>query len=519
LTPLFSIITPVYGPSLGVLRETIQSVLDQTFKDWELIMVDDLSPSESVRELLRKEAEGDRRIRLVERGVNGGIVAASNDALAVSSGAFVALLDHDDLLAPTALESMARAIAEHGNVDYLYSDEDKIDLDGKHCDLFRKPDWSPERLRHQMYTCHLSVLRSSVVREVGGFHEGFDGSQDHDLVLRVSERGRELVHVPEVLYHWRMVPGSAALAYDEKSYAWEAGRRAVQAHLDRLGIEATAELGTHPGWYRIRRSVDLATRVSLIIPTRGSSGLVWGQRRCFVVEAVRSALDKTRMTNIEVVVVYDEGATPSPALGELADMCGERYVAVPFTGEFNFSQKCNLGFVASTGDVVVLLNDDIEVQSYGWLEELIGPVVQEADVGMTGARLHFSNMTLQHAGHRYGDGDWAHAFLGTVMNKAVDFGALAINRETSGATAACAALRREVFEEVGGLSEELPANFNDVDLSMKITAAGYRILWMTHSVLFHFESRSRQRDVYQWEIDKVTGRWGTPDRDRYLPAV
>jgi GT2 family glycosyltransferase len=225
------------------------------------------------------------------------------------------------------------------------------------------------------------------------------------------------------------------------------------------------------------------------------------------------------MTNIEVVVVYDEGATPSTTLGELAAICGDRYVAVPFTGEFNFSQKCNLGFVASTGDVVVLLNDDIEVQSDGWLEELIGPIVQEAEVGMTGGRLHFSNMTLQHGGHRYGDGDWAHAFLGTVMNKALGFGALAINREASGATAACAALRREVFEEVGGLSEELPANFNDVDLSMKITAAGYRILWMTHSVLFHFESRSRQRDVYQWEIDKVIGRWGRPERDRYLPIV
>jgi GT2 family glycosyltransferase len=519
MSPLFSVITPVYGPSLEVLRETIQSVLDQTFTDWELILVDDCSPSDDVRELLRKEVATDRRIRLVEREVNGGIVAASNDALVVSSGAFAALLDHDDLLAPTALECMALAIAEHPNVDYLYSDEDKIDFDGKHRDLFRKPDWSPERLRHQMYTCHLSVLRLAVVREVGGFHEGFEGSQDHDLVLRVTERAGEVVHVPEVLYHWRMVPGSAALAHDEKPHAWEAGRRAVQAHLERLGIQATAELGTHRGWYRIRRSVDPTTRVSLIIPTRGSSGMVWGERRCFVVEAVRSALDKTRMPNIEVVVVYDEGATPSATLDDLAAICGDRYVAVPFTGEFNFSEKCNLGFLVSTGDVVVLLNDDVQVESEGWLEELIGPITQEADVGMTGARLLFSNMTVQHGGHRYGDGDWAHAFLGTVMNEAVGFGALAINREASGATAACAAVRREVFEEVGGISEELPGNFNDVDLSMKITAAGYRILWMTHSVLFHFESSSRRRDVYQWEVDKVLGRWGRPERDRYLPAV
>lgn len=519
MSPLFSVVTPVYKPPLDALREAIGSVVDQTFTDWELILVDDHSPSDDVREMLRMAAATDRRIRLVERAINGGIVAASNDGLAAASGTFVALLDHDDLLTPSALELMADAIAEHSDVDYLYSDEDKIGPNGNRFDPFFKPDWSPERLRHQMYTCHLSVLRSSLVRDVGGFHEGFDGSQDHDLVLRVSERARRVVHIPEVLYHWRAVPGSAALVDDAKPEAWEAGRRAVQAHLDRLAIAATVDLGPHRGWYRVRRSVDPATPVSLIIPTRGSSGMAWGERRCFVVEAVRSALDNTGLTNVEVVVVYDEDATPRATLDTLAALCGERYVPVPFVGGFNFSQKCNLGFLASAGDVIVLLNDDIEVLSEGWLEELIGPVVQERDVGMTGGRLHFSDMRLQHAGHWYSDGEWTHAFLGAVMDKGVGFGALFINREVSGATAACAAIRREVFEEVGGLNEELPNNFNDIDLSMKIAAAGYRILWMTHSVLFHFESSSRQRDVHQWEVDKIVGRWGFPDRDPYLPAA
>ncbi len=518
MRPLFSVLTPVYEPPLIVVQETIESVLAQTFTDWELILVDDHSPSADVRELLRKAAAADGRIRLVERPVNGGIVAASNDALAAGSGAFVALLDHDDLLAPTALEIVARAIAEHEDVDYLYSDEDKLDPSGRYCDLFRKPDWSPERLRHQMYTCHLSVLRSSLVRDVGGFHVGSDGSQDHDLVLRVSERARRLVHIPEVLYHWRILPGSAAVAVEEKSYAWEAGRKAVQAHLDRVGIAATAELGTRPGIYRVRRSINPATPVSLIIPTRGTSGSVWGEQRCFVVEAVRSALSKTRMTNVEVVVVYDEGATPRTTLEELAALSRDRYVPVPFAGEFNFSEKCNLGFLASTGDVVVLLNDDVEAISDGWLEELIGPLVQEADVGMTGARLHFSDMTLQHGGHWYGGGDWTHAFLGATMDEDASFGALAMNREASGATAACAAVRRDVFEQVGGLTEELPRNFNDIDLSIKISSAGYRILWMTHAALFHFESRSRERVVHEWEILKIIDRWGTPPRDRYLPT-
>ncbi|MBV9367674.1 MAG: glycosyltransferase [Solirubrobacterales bacterium] len=517
MTPLFSVLTPVYEPPLAVLRETIQSVRDQTFMDWELILVDDNSPSDHVRSVLREAAASDGRIRVVERAVNGGIVAASNDAVAAGAGAFFALLDHDDLLTARALEVMARAIAQHGDADYLYSDEDKIDSTGTYSDVFRKPDWSPERLRHQMYTCHLSVLRASVVREVGGFHEGFEGSQDHDIVLRVSERARRIVHVPEVLYHWRILPGSAAVAVGEKPYAWESGRRAVQAHLDRLGIAATVDLGPRPGMYRVRRLVDYTTPVSLIIPTRGASGSVWGERRCFVVETVRSALAKTQMTGVEIVVVYDEAATPTATLDEVARLCGDRYVSVPFSREFNFSEKCNLGFLASTGEVVVLLNDDVEVISDGWLEELVAPIIQEADVGMTGARLHFSDMTLQHAGHRYGERSWSHAFLGEVNDEEVDFGALALNREVSGATAACAAIRRDVFEEVGGLTEELPGNFNDIDLSLKITRAGYRILWMAHSALFHFESRSRERIVHQWEIDAIIRRWGEPDRDPYVP--
>ncbi len=518
MSPLFSVVTPVYEPPIYVLQEAIQSVIDQSFTDWELVLVDDRSRSDDVRQVLRTAAATDDRIRVVERAVNGGIAAATNDAIAGSSGVFLALLDHDDLLTPNALEVMARAIAEHDDVDYLYSDEDKIDPNGNYCDLFRKPDWSPERLRHQMYTCHLSVLRSALVREIDGFHEGFAGSQDHDLVLRVTERARRVVHVPEVLYHWRILPGSGAVGVEEKPYAWEAGRRAVQAHLDRLGISATSELGRHPGQYRIRRSVDPATSVSIIVPTRGTSGTVWGERRCFVVEAVRSALSKTSITNLEVVVVYDEGATPTATLAELANLCGNRYVPVPFAGEFNFSEKCNVGFLASSGDAIVLLNDDVEVTSDGWLEELIAPVIQEPDVGMTGARLHFSDGTLQHAGHRYGDESWSHAFHGLVMDEAADFGALALNREASGATAACAALRREVFEEVGGLTEELPANFNDIDLSLKIARAGYRILWMAHSVLFHFESSTRKRIVEAWEVDTIVRRWGKPSRERYVPT-
>jgi glycosyltransferase involved in cell wall biosynthesis len=516
VAPLFSVVTPVYETPPSILRSTIRSVLDQTCTDWELLLVDDASPTTEVSDVLRSAAASDHRIRVVRREVNGGIVAASNDALELAQGEFIALLDHDDLLAPHALELMAREIAAHLDVDYLYSDEDKVDADGRHYDHFAKPDWSPERLRHQMYTCHLSVLRTALVREVGGLRPGFDGSQDHDLVLRVSEQARHVRHIPEVLYHWRVIPGSTAESPDAKPYAWDAGRRAVQSHLDRVGVNATAELGPHPGLYRIRRDRAALPAVSLVIPTHGTRGIIWGESRCYVVEAVRSALLNAEHADVEVVVVYDEPA-PDGMLAELREICGARLVPVPFTGPFNFSTKTNIGFLHSSGEVVVLLNDDVQAASPQWLEELIGPL-SEPDVGMTGANLRYSDNTLQHGGHIYSDGELRHYRLGCVPRLDLDFGALFVNREVSGVTAACAALRREVFEEVGGLAEALPVNFNDVDLSRKVAAAGYRVVWVARSTLFHFESRSRPRGVHQDEVDTIRRRWGSPLKDRFSPT-
>ncbi len=382
--PLFSIVTPVYDPPVDVLRDTVASVLAQDFDDWELILVDDCSPSPTVRTVLAELAASDSRIRVIERETNGHIVAASNDGVSAATGEFIALLDHDDLLVDVALARMAEAIEEHPEVDYLYSDEDKVDELGTFYDTFHKPAWSPERQRGQNYTSHLSVLRTEVVRRVGGFHEGYDGSQDHDLVLRVTEQAREVVHVPEVLYHWRSVPGSVASDVNAKPYAAIAGQQAVQHHLERLGIAAEVGQGPVPGLYSISRRLDPARRVSIVIPTRGSSGLVWGVWRVFVIEAVRSLLERTEHANLEVVVVYDE-PTPDAVMAELENLLGDRLVPVLSTDEkFNFSRKMNLGFIHSTGDRIVLLNDDVEVRSDRWLEELVAPL-DEPDVGMTGA--------------------------------------------------------------------------------------------------------------------------------------
>jgi glycosyltransferase involved in cell wall biosynthesis len=513
--PLFSILTPVFDPPVSALIAAIESVRSQELGDWELILVDDCSTSADVRRTLQ-DAAADPRIRVEERSVNGGIVAASNDALALASGTFIALLDHDDLLAPGALARFASQITQTPDVDYLYSDEDKVDADRTFFDPFIKPEWSPERLRGQMYTGHLSVLRTSLVRDVGGFAPGSSGSQDHDLVLRVTERARRVVHIPEVLYHWRSVEGSAARSVDAKPYAWHAGLDAVQRHLDRSGVRARAKLGPAPGTYHIERWLDPQTAVSLIIPTRGSRSIVLGESRCLVVETVRSIIELATHPNFEIVVVYD-AETGDSVLDALRNIAGDRLVLVPFEEPFNFSAKCNVGFIAASGQALIFMNDDMQVVTPRFIEELVAPL-REFGVGATGARLLFADGTLQHGGHVYASGDLTHAGFRMPGDYGGPFRAYSVNRECSGLTAACLAVTRSVFEEVGGFCEQLPGNFNDVDMSRKIRRTGRRMLWIAQATLYHFESLTRDPTVQEWEYQQILARWGTPPRDPYFPV-
>ncbi len=457
------------------------------------------------------------RIRLVERETNGHIVAASNDGIDAATGEFIVLLDHDDLLTPDALSANALQISRVDDVDYLYSDEDKVDDEGRLFDEFRKPDWSPERLRGQMYTSHLSVMRTEVVRRVGGFGEGYDGSQDHDLALRVGEVARRVIHIPEVLYHWRAVVGSASADINAKPYATIAGAKAVQDHMDRLGLAAEVGQGPVPGHYRITRRLDPAVRVSVVIPTIGQSDLIWGSRRVMVVEAVRSLLARTRHKNLEIVVVYDD-PTPEAVLRELREVAGDTLVLERFPRPFNYSEKMNVGCLRASGDRLVFLNDDVEVISDEWLEQLVAPL-DEPDVGLTGARLYFSDDTVQHAGHAYARGHYLHPFRDLPRDSYGPFGALILNREASGVTAACAAMRRETFVRIGGFTETLPANFNDVDLCYKVRGNAQRIVYVASVELYHFESRSRERAVHDWERNVVRGRWGVPVDDPYVPTL
>lgn len=506
--PRFSIITAVYNPPLRAFDDTVASVLAQQVDDWEWVLVDDCSPNAEVTGRLAAVAAADARIRVVRREVNGGIVAASSDALALATGEFVILLDHDDVLAPRALAAMLEAVLEHPDLDYAYSDQDLMTQDGKVHDPFHKPKWSPERLRHHMYVSHLSLYRRSLVLAVGGFRTGFDGSQDHDLALRVTERAREIVHVGEVLYHWRAVPGSAAADQNAKPYAWDAGVRAVQEHLDRVGIPATASRGPRPGLYHVDREPDLLTPVSVIIPTIGTRAMVWGSPRALVVDTVRSLVAKSRHSNVEYVIVYDP-PTPPEVLDELRSIPGAKIKLVGFNAPFNFSAKCNLGALHSSGDVLVFLNDDMEAESEGLVEQLIAPL-REPGVGATGPKLLFPTMRIQHAGLAYGSGTVAHSYYGVAhhQDEMGAYGDLWINREATALTGACLAMRREVFEDVGGFCEQLPVNYNDVDLCLKIGRFGLRLIWLHDVVLFHFESMSRSSTVHPWEKNLLERRWG-----------
>lgn len=506
--PLISLVTPVRDPDPALLARTMASVQAQAFGAWEWVLVDDCSEGSAVRKTLRGAAS-DRRVRVVERTEPGGDAVAANDALAVARGLFVALLDAGDVLAPDALARVA-AVLEEG-VDLVYTDEDTIGPDGNYHGPFRKPDWSPERLLAQAYTGHLTVMRRSLVAELGGLRPEFEDAASHDLALRVGERARTVVHVPEVLYHGRTVPG-----LDLPASAHDAGRRAVAAALERRGIAGDVVDAGRPGLHQVVRRLDPTVTVSLVIPTMGSRAIVWGREETLVVESVRSALAATDHPHVEVVVVYDDHMDPG-TLDELRAVAGDRLVAVRYTKRFNFSEKINLGAVHATGDVVVLLNDDVRVRSHGWLEQLVAPLA-DPTVGMTGAKLYFADGTVQHAGHCYRDGLHGHPYIGWDGDSDGVFGALRVNREVSGVTAACAALRKEVFAEIGGLTETLPVNYNDVDLSYKVRHLGYRILFVANCELYHFESKSREPGVIQpWEKRLTTDRWGWPGRDPYMP--
>lgn len=506
--PLFSILTPVFDTPADVLAATLRSVRAQRCGDWELCLVDDCSTEPHVGAMLERAQREDERIRVMRRDANGGIVAASNDALAMAGGEFVALLDHDDELHPAALERVAAAIAADPEADYVYTDEDKIDRAGRPSGPFFKPDWSPERLRTQMYTCHLSVLRRRLVEEVGGFDPEYEGSQDWDLVLRVTERARRVAHVPEVLYHWRALESSTAGGGEAaKPWAFEAGTRAVRAHCERIGLPAEVERDLEvPGVYHLRPRLRREPLVSIVIPTAGGSREVRFQEVVLVEHCLRSIVETSTYRNYEVVVVAD--GQLDPALEDrLRGIAGDRLRLVPFAGEFNFSAKINRGAVHAEGERLLLLNDDMEVVSPDWIERM-AMYLELAEVGAVGGRLILEDGRPQHVGILFENGGYpghiyhgfSPGFRGYSNNVLVAQNYLAV-------TAACLMTTRAAFDEVGGFSTAFPNNYNDMDFCLKLRTTGRRVVYDPDTVLHHFESSSRDNEVGDWEKQLLLGRW------------
>ena len=485
ISPRFSIITPVYDPPLGAFSACIDSVRAQTLADWEWCVVDDCSTQPDTRGALDALPGQDSRIRVSHRTVNGGIVAASNDALGMATGEFVVFLDHDDLLVPTALEQMARVLDTSTEIDYAYSDETHIDPDGNDSARFLKPDWCPERFRASMYTCHLSVLRRDLVAELGGFRAGFDGSQDHDLILRATEtitaRGRRIVHLPQVLYYWRHVATSVSRATSSLTNAVARGRQAVQDQCDRLGLDATVMHGPLEGTYRLVRNVPDPTTVTLVVPTTGERDLAQPDRM-----AAPVTLEGLRTTHPLTRLVLAHPASMAPErMAELQAAAGERWELLAVEGQWSIAAALDQALGAFPCDVLVSVAPGLVPRSDetpDWLETLIG-LARSPGTGVAGAMIADNDGIIIHSGwdvpnfRRY-------ELVGLAVAAPSIGNDVLIERECSEVSLAAAAVSAAHWRECRGRAV---GGFDDAGrgLSAALGASGARNIWTPYARFDH----------------------------------
>jgi glycosyltransferase involved in cell wall biosynthesis len=508
--PLISVVMPTYNPNPAWLREAIESVRAQIYPHWELCIADDASPSAEVREILKSYSETDPRIKVVFRPKNGHISAASNSALELVSGPWVALMDHDDLLPAHALFWVADCISEHPDVKLIYSDEDKVDEGGHRFGPYFKSDWNVDLFRSQNMFSHLGVLSTELMRSVDGFRVGLEGSQDWDLVLRCMERIEpgQIRHIPRVLYHWRVHVDSTARSMNAKPYAALAGERSLNEHFERTGVRATAE---HLDFgYRVHYALpDVLPLVSVIIPTRNALQLT---RQC-----VASILAKTSYSNYEIIIV-DNGSDDPDTLAWFKRVAAEKsnVRVLRDDRDFNYAALNNGAVAVARGELVALVNNDIEVITPEWLSEMVSLALQPG-VGAVGARLWFPNKTLQHAGVILGVGGIAaHSHRRMPAGREGYAGRAALIQSLSAVTAACLVIQKSHYLQVGGLDEvHLKESFNDIDFCLRLREAGLRNVWTPYAELFHYESATRAKDVspqkqaqFQEEAAYMHKRWG-----------
>lgn len=497
--PLFSVVVPVYRPPIWYFRECVASVVNQSYPRWELCLCDDGSDDPELTAVLNELAAADSRIKVTALAGNGGISRATNRALETATGDFVVLLDHDDILLVDALAELARVVIADDAADVIYSDEDKLDeLDRPFMPHF-KPDWDPDLLLAYPYLGHVLSIRRELLTGIGGFRPDFDGSQDYDVMLRATETAKRVVHIPKVLYRWRVVAGSAAGDTNAKPWAHQASRRALEDAVLRRSLDAEVVQGPFQGAYQVRRQVRGSPTVSVIIPFRDQAGLTMG---CL------ASLEKTPGYDISEIVLVDNGSIEPETRAlrlRLEQQADVRVIDYP--GAFNWAAINNMAAATCRSDMMVFMNNDIEAGSEGWLHALV-ELGQDDDVGAVGARLVFPDGRVQHAGVVLGLGGIAsHLFLGLPKGDRGYFSWDRMIREYSAVTAACMLVRREVFEEMGGFDERFAVGFNDVDFCIRLGKAGYRVLFTPHAELVHFESVSRGLSGYYRDYQAFLARW------------
>lgn len=509
-----TVVTPVHQPDLEFLKQCAESIFGQDDPNWSWIIAVDGPQDDACVELLESFTSDNRvQVKFLER--QSGISAATNLGVKSAVTSHIALLDQDDLLTADAIRTVREVIATYPAVDYVYTDEDKLDESGRLVSRFRKPMWSPERLRAQNYCCHLSVFKSDTF-EKHSFDSAFDGAQDHEFLLRISSEIKHVVHIPKVLYHWRISDTSTSKDSSAKPAASSRAITAVERHLSSRGISADCSTNT-AGYttFASRRAVGWNPSVSIIIPTAGKRARICGSNQLLVKNCIQS-LSSSSYKNFEVVLVHD--LLNEQVLEEL-QVDGINLREVPYSRPFNFSEKTNLGVLHSDGDVIVFLNDDTQLISPDWLETFIS-YLSERDVGLVGPKLLLEDGRIQSAGHWNSFGAH-HCGAGLNYDYPGPFGIFSIASERSGLTLACAATTRKTFEAVGGLSEQFPGAFNDVDFGNKLRSCGYRLIWTPAVEMFHFESLSRDPSTSPSEIRSIYRRWKTEldSADPYLPGL
>tara|TARA_R110002072_G_scaffold11431_2_gene51642 strand:+ start:940 stop:3411 length:2472 start_codon:yes stop_codon:yes gene_type:complete len=513
LRPLISVVMPVYNSAPDYLRAAIGSVQNQLYDNWELCIADDASSNPQTRQVLREESSRDPRIKLIFREENGHISAASNTALELAAGEFVALMDHDDLLPDHALYFLALEINSHPDLDIIYSDEDKIDEAGRRYEPYFKTDWNHELFLGQNIISHLGAYRTRLLKEIGGFRLGFEGSQDYDLALRAvgATQPEKIRHIPRVLYHWRNFASAETFSITQQDRARETARRALKEHLEQqsVAVAAIEAAPLSPGYHRVRRAwPDDWPLVSLIVPTRDKVGLLRG-----CIEGLRH---KTDYPKLEILIV-DNGSEEPETFAYFEELKADARVKIlSYGAAFNFSAINNFAARQAKGQLLGLINNDIEIIHDDWLKEMVSHLLRD-EVGAVGAKLYYGDGSIQHGGVVIGMGGvaghvfryWSHADPGYM-------GWLGLTREVSCCTAACLLVKKTVYEEVGMLDEKnFAVAFNDVDFCMKIRQQGHKIIWTPHAELYHLESASRGSDLAEEKIDRfkreiqvMEDRWG-----------